>query len=718
MPQPSVAGGRSCGPSPSRRLSRPIVEPQSEAADCGFVCVSAILAMYGHRVSVSAIKAVAGSTARGLTLRQLRDVMRAVGVGAEAIKFDPTRPEAYPAPGVILLQYGHYVVVRRRRGSRLEIYDPAFGWGMADVAELAAKANGLGVFAAGVEPALAAKLEARRAWPGKGILSLAARRDLAPIGGATLLLTALAQMATLSLPLLSKQAIDASSLAAAGGPFVAVAIGFFLASLTSAVTSFAGNSLGQRLSQSLSRSAATVAYDHLAAKPSDWFDSHKASAIQNKLSSLDAQIAWRTDLLRAVGSTLVIFAVGLVAVFAVSPILVLPGLVSFLLTCAIEFCFTRIQAPATANFIEALQARQAFALDMLGQLPLLRRSGVIGQAKAAYSALIDRVATTDARTQSLRNRQALVIAFVRSAETLLFVGLASAFMLRGQYSLGSFVALAAYKDLLTQSLKTLFQFQQRHELLEAHRLQAEDLTGPDAPLPPEPRTITHGAVAVSNVWFRYGSLDAPVLRGVSMEVRPGECVVIKGPSGGGKSTLAKLICGLATAESGGVLIDGDTPERPMAGFSAVLQTDRLVSASIRENVRLFREDVSDEDIIEALRLAQLDDFVLSLPMRLNTAIAEGMAGLSGGQRQRLLLARALATRPKLLLLDEATSSLDIETEARIIAAVRDIGATVILIAHRPEVWTRADREITIADGEIREDPAAGCVKKALQVARP
>lgn len=653
--------------------------------------------MHGFRVGVSTIKATAGGTIRGLTLRQLRDVMRAVGLGAEAVKFDPSRAESYPTPGVVLLNSGHYVVVRSRRRSKLEIYDPALGWTVEDAGALAGKTNGLGVLLGDVDRTRAASLVT----PAKGI---SAPRLLSSAGAGTIVLTALAQVATLLLPLFSKQAVDGSSIAAATTPVIGLAVGFFLASVIAAGMSFMGNALGQQMAMRLTQATSAQAFDHLAGKPFGWFEAHKASAIHHKLTSLNSQVSWWAELWRATGSTLVIFVVGMIAVFTVSPLLVVPGIISFAVTCGVEFWFTRLQAPLMANFVETAQARQSFILDMLGQIPLLARAGVLPQAKGQFADVIERASASDARIQALRNRQSLVIAFVRSAETLVFLALASSFMLRGAYTLGSFVALAAYKDLLTQSLKTLFQFQQRHELLEVHRLQASDLVGAAPPLHTAETDVLLGTVALSDVWYRYGALDPHVLRGISLTVNAGECLVIKGPSGGGKSTLAKIICGLVAPERGAVLIDGRKPAYPMRGFSAVLQTDRLVSGSIRENIRLFRADISDEQIFEALDGAQLGDFVRGLPMRLNTPVAEGMAGLSGGQRQRLLIARSLVAKPRLILLDEATSSLDIETEARIIESVRTSGATVILIAHRPEVWVRADREIVVAQGAVSADP--------------
>jgi ABC-type bacteriocin/lantibiotic exporter with double-glycine peptidase domain len=197
-----------------------------------------------------------------------------------------------------------------------------------------------------------------------------------------------------------------------------------------------------------------------------------------------------------------------------------------------------------------------------------------------------------------------------------------------------------------------------------------------------------------------------VLSDVSLQAKAGECVVVKGPSGAGKTTLIKLICGAAMPCDGQVLIDGLPVVPGIKKLGAVLQTDRLITDSIRENILLFRggsiNGISDDEIYTALQIVGLDRFVKSLPMQLNTGVGEGMTGLSGGQRQRILLARALIGRPKMLVFDEATSSLDVEGESQILANLRTLGITLILCSHRPEVWKFADRIYDIRDGKAFE----------------
>lgn len=284
--------------------------------------------------------------------------------------------------------------------------------------------------------------------------------------------------------------------------------------------------------------------------------------------------------------------------------------------------------------------------------------------------------------------------------------MAAFFVSGGHHSLGAFVALNAYKDLLSQSLVTAFDLYARYKSHSVHLRQANEIIQ-QSPMRPAPvDTIQGGQVALRGVTFRYSDFEDPVLRDADLRIEPGEFVVLVGSSGAGKSTVAKLICGMVAPEVGKVTIDGLAATSSRRGLGSLFQSDRLLSASIRDNVTLFRTGVSDEAIYEALKLVEMDTFIRSLPMRLDTYLADSLASISGGQRQRILLARALLGRPRLLILDEATSALDVETERRVLSNLSGTGATIVLVAHRPEARIRADRVYEVRDGLIGVAAAA------------
>jgi ATP-binding cassette subfamily B protein len=231
------------------------------------------------------------------------------------------------------------------------------------------------------------------------------------------------------------------------------------------------------------------------------------------------------------------------------------------------------------------------------------------------------------------------------------------------------------------------------------------ITDPIDPLAlPSP---VRGELVLRDVSFRYPGGDREILRGVDLDLPPGETTALVGATGSGKTTLTALVTRLYDVTGGAVLLDGvDVRELRMADLRTAVATafedPVLISASVRENVALGFPSSSDEQVWEALRVASADGFVAALPWGLDTRIGEQGMSLSGGQRQRLALARAMLGHPPVLVLDDPLSALDVHTEAEVEAALRRVlgGVTALVVAHRPSTVQLADRVALLVDGRI------------------
>ena len=211
-----------------------------------------------------------------------------------------------------------------------------------------------------------------------------------------------------------------------------------------------------------------------------------------------------------------------------------------------------------------------------------------------------------------------------------------------------------------------------------------------------------------NVVFSYD--DKQVLKGVSFTAKEGEVTALVGPSGGGKSTCARLAARLWDVDQGqitvgGVDISGVDPEVLLSDYSMVFQDVVLFDDTVMENIRLGKRGASDEEVRAAARAANCDEFVEKLPKGYQTPIGENGAKLSGGERQRISIARALLKNAPIVLLDEATASLDVENETRVQGALSRLlaGKTVLVIAHRMRTVEAADRIVVLADGRVAEE---------------
>src|SRR5690348_2626975 len=230
----------------------------------------------------------------------------------------------------------------------------------------------------------------------------------------------------------------------------------------------------------------------------------------------------------------------------------------------------------------------------------------------------------------------------------------------------------------------------------------------------KPGAVTPAAGAASRparlrfdrVEFAYPGTGHPVLRGVTLDLTPGQTLALTGATGSGKTTLLHLVPRLADPTAGSITLNGtDIRDLPLPVLRALIgsgfEDPTLFSVSVRENVTLGAPDATDEEIEQALAVAHAD-FVARLPWGLDTRIGEQGMALSGGQRQRLALARAILARPPLLVLDDPLSALDVRTEEKVTAALRQAlaGTTALLVAHRPSTVLLADRVALLADGRI------------------
>lgn len=469
------------------------------------------------------------------------------------------------------------------------------------------------------------------------------------------------------------------------------------------------------------RIAARVMYDlrvrifgHLQRLGLDFYTSEKAGVVMSRMTSdvQNLQQLLQDGLAQLVvqALTMVVIASVLFAtnaeLAAITVLIVVPLLAagSIWFQSASVRAYARVRdgiAAVLADLSESLQGMRVVVSHNRQARNVVHHRNVLGDYRRAY----DRTAEINA----VYGPGSQLLGYLAQA-VLLAVG--GTMVLHGQLSIGALAAFFLYLNRFTAPIQLLAQqyttYQQGYASIRKLRTLLE--TEPTAPeragaveLPP-----VRGEIAFESVSFGYDPA-VPVLHDIDLVVAPGETVAFVGPTGAGKSTVAKLITRFYDPTAGRVLIDGhDLRDVTLSSLrrqiGVVPQEPFLFAGTVRHNLTFARPDATDEQVWEALRAVGLVELVERMPAGLDTEVHERGSSLSSGERQLLALARAFMAAPRVLVLDEATSNLDLQSETRIEAALDVLleGRTAVLIAHRLSTAMRADRIFVVERGRVVE----------------
>ncbi len=456
-------------------------------------------------------------------------------------------------------------------------------------------------------------------------------------------------------------------------------------------------------------------FTHLQRMSLDFFTEEKAGVIMTRMTSdienlqqllQDGLSQFATQALTMVVITVVLFLTN-VRLALITVLMVLPVLTaaSLWFRVASERGYQRVRdgiAHVLTDLSESLQGVRIVAAFNRQSHNVIHHRNVVGAYRDAndYTAQIN----------ALYGPGTQLLGFLSQAALL---GIGGVMVVHHQLSPGALVAFFLYLNRFFQPIQLLVQqyntFQQgQASIIKLRTLFDTEPTvseGPDAvDLPP-----IEGEIVFDHVSFGYDPAH-PVLHSVDLRIAPGETVAFVGATGAGKSTMAKLVTRFYDPTEGRVLIDGhDLRGVSLASLrrqlGVVPQEPFLFAGTIRHNIAFARPDeVSDDDLEEAVRRVGLTELVAGLPDGLDTVVHERGQALSSGERQLIALARAFLARPRVLVLDEATSNLDLQSETKVEAALDVLleARTAVLIAHRLSTAMRADRIVVIGDGRVME----------------
>lgn len=355
---------------------------------------------------------------------------------------------------------------------------------------------------------------------------------------------------------------------------------------------------------------------------------------------------------------------------------------------------------------------QAFLVETVNGIDTLKSMAVEPQISRRWDNQLAGYVSASFKTQTLSMLANESVGFVGKLVTVSTLWLGARLVIDGDLTVGQLIAFNMLAGRVSQPIMRLAQLWSNFQQTGVSVQRLGDILNSKTEMSQVARSSLpplKGAIEFDQIHFRYRPDGSEVLRGVSLQVKPGEVIGVVGRSGSGKSTLTKLLQRLYTPERGRVLVDG--MDLALADVSSlrrqvgvVLQDNILFARSIRENIALTDPGAPIEMVIQAATLAGAHDFILELPEGYDTVVGEHGASLSGGQRQRVAIARALMGNPRILIFDEATSALDYESERIVQQNMRSIcrDRTVIIIAHRLSAVRDANRIVVMDRGQIVE----------------
>jgi ATP-binding cassette subfamily B protein RaxB len=682
------------------RRQLPLVR-QTEAAECGLACLAMIASYHGNRTDLNTLRRRYPVSLNGVTLRGLIQVASQLHLLGRPLRVEQEHLRQLRLPAILHWDMKHFVVLTAVSRSGISIQDPASGEKTVSHAEASKHLTGVALELSPTEAFV--RQDDRTRLPFSIFWS-----HLSGSGHALVqifVLSAVLQLLVLAAPFYMQITVDEVIARGDVDLLMVLALGFALLTIIRAATSAMRSLVLLVLQNVVQLQLGARLFRHLIRLPTSYFEKRHVGDILSRFTSLQPI---RTLLAEGVVAAVLdgimaLLTLAMIFIYSVQLALVIVG--ALLLYALVRLALYRvlwlrteatIQAAAEENstFIETVRAIQSLKLfnreseregQWLNRYADVANANVrLGRAKIAFSTIND---------------------LIFGLETILTVYLAARLALANSLTVGMIFAFMSYKQHFTDKAVQLVEKALDFRILGLHLERLSDIAlspveaGHDRPLA-YARPI-FGRIELRRVFFRYSETDSFVLEDINLEIEPGEFVAIMGPSGGGKTTLMKLMLGLLEPTSGEVLVDGV----PLATFgarpyreqvAAVMQEDQLLSGSIADNICFFDPDFDEDRMIRSARLAGIHDEIMMMPMTYNSLVGDMGSSLSGGQKQRLLLARALYREPRILFLDEGTAHLDLDNERHINESLHRLGMTRISVAHRPDISAGANRVIVIA----------------------
>ena len=679
---------------------------QTEMTECGLACLAMISRYHGHDIDLNVLRRKHLVSMTGASLKSVIAIADGLQLSSRPLRVDLEHLKKLQLPAMLHWDLNHYVVLKAIKGDMAEIVDPGVGLRRMKLSQLSDHFTGIAVeFTPQADfKAVQARIKPRISLLWSRLVGL--KRAVVQ----TLILSIILQAIVLLSPFYLQLVVDAVLPRGDASLLWALAIGFgglmILRALAEAVRGWAILVYGNQMSLQMVGNV----FRHLIRLPARYFERRHVGDI---ISRVGSTVPIQEALTQSVPAVLIDGAMAilmLVVMFLYSPLLggiVLMSVLGLIVATGLIYPHLR-RTQEESIYAKALE--NSHVIESIRAITTVKMFGREAEREAAWRNLYTDFINANvgygkwvvARKffETLLTGLQIVIVVWAAVTLMLGDGLASG---EGGFTLGMLVAFLAYRQYFTDAVVQLLEKGIEFNLLSLHLDRLSDIIfeETDADQSGDKKlTNLQGRVTLENVSFRYSETDPWIVTDFDLDIVAGEMVTLTGVSGGGKTTLMKLMLGLYAPVKGHLRIDGqDLQSVDMSDWRSqigvVMQDDRLLSGTLADNISFFDPEIDMQRVYKAAIAAQIHETIAALPMNYQLQIGDMGSVLSGGQRQRVLLARALYQNPKVLFLDEGTANLDSETESAIVGIIRDLSITRIIVAHRPAFLDASDRIIHI-----------------------
>ena len=510
----------------------------------------------------------------------------------------------------------------------------------------------------------------------------------------------------LLIPRLTRALTGPVLLSGSGSALIGLAICLVCVSLSMQLFSSVSAMVSSRLEAKTSLGVQASMMMRLMSLPASFFRQYSPGELKSRSMSVNQLCSILMSMVMTTGLTSLTSLLYVTQIFRFAPKLVIPSLLIVLVTVGFSVVTTLVQIGINRKKMEHAAKESGMSYSLISGIQKIKLSGAEKRSFAKWLNLYAEGAELTYNTPMFLRANAAISTGISLISTIILYYLA---VKSGLNPSTYFAFTAAYGSLMgafTALAGTAMNAAQIQPILE----MAEPFlkTVPETQEKKEIVTNINGSVELSHISFRYDEDSPYILNDLSLKIKPGEYVAIVGRTGCGKSTLMRLLLGFEKPEKGAIYYDGKDIESLDLGslrrkIGTVMQQSGLFQGDIYSNIVLTAPGLSIDEAWDAAEKAGIADDIRAMPMGMYTMVSEGGGGISGGQKQRLMIARAIAPKPKLLFFDEATSALDNKTQRQVSEALDAMGCTRVVIAHRLSTIRHCDRILVLDGGTIVED---------------